>query len=53
MNINEVQFNIVNANGYYDVYADGMFFCSVDTYEEGLKEIEHYKKIIDAITVKE
>ena len=33
---------IVPEMGHYVVYIYGQFYCSVDTYEEGVKELESY-----------
>ena len=33
---------IVPEMDYYIVLIYGKFYCSVDTYEEGLKELEYY-----------
>ena len=33
---------IVPEMGHYVVYIYGGFYCSVDTYEESVKELEYY-----------
>ena len=36
-------FNIIPNNGHYDVYIDGMFYCSADSMAEVAKEIENWE----------
>lgn len=38
-------FVILPNRGHYEVYLNGEFYCSADTYLEAVKEIESYKKI--------
>lgn len=37
---NLVDFKIVRNAGHYDIYIDGDFYCSADTYNEAVKEVE-------------
>lgn len=37
-------YNIVHVNGHYEVYLDGKFLCSADTYMEAVKELEKERK---------
>ena len=34
------EIKIIHSNGYYEVYIDGKFYCSVDSVIEAAKEIE-------------
>lgn len=36
-------FNITPNNGHYDIYINGVFYCSADTVPEAAKEIEEYE----------
>ena len=45
----EMKYKIVDVYGHYEVYINGNFYCSVDTYTEAIREIENYEK--EAVTV--
>lgn len=30
-------------HGHYDLYINGTFYCSADTYTEAVRELEHYQ----------
>ena len=34
------QYEIIAVRGHYEVYLNGQFFCSADTFMEAAKEIE-------------
>lgn len=34
------QYQIIAIRGHYEVYLNGKFFCSADTFMEAVKEIE-------------
>ena len=34
-----MSYRIVNNNGHYDVYIEGEFYCSADTMEEAVREL--------------
>lgn len=34
------QYKIIAIRGHYEVYLNGKFFCSADTYGEAKREIE-------------
>lgn len=34
------QYKIIAVRGHYEVYFKGKFFCSADSYNEAVKEIE-------------
>lgn len=34
------QYKIIATHGHYEVFVDGHFFCSADTYQEAVREIE-------------
>lgn len=36
-------FEIRHERGHYEVYINGVFYCSADTYGEAANEIETYK----------
>ena len=36
----EHTFKIKQAHGHYEIYCNGEFYCSADTYGEAEKEIE-------------
>lgn len=38
-------FKVVHEHGHYAVYKDDHFYCSADTVEEALKDIETYEKL--------
>ena len=40
----QVQYKIIFVRGHYEVYFKGSFFCSTDTYEQAVKEIEKEMK---------
>ena len=33
------QYEIISQRGHYDVYRNGEFFCSADSYGEAIREI--------------
>ena len=35
-----MNFKIVHSVGHYDIYLDGDFYCSADTYSEAVDEVE-------------
>lgn len=35
-------YQIIHKHGHYEVYINGNFFCSADTWNEAVKEIEDY-----------
>lgn len=35
-----MEFEIITRHGHYEVYHNGEFYCSADTYGEALKEID-------------
>ena len=37
---NNMPAEIISAHGHYEVYINGNFCCSADTYAEAVKEIE-------------
>jgi hypothetical protein len=37
-------YDIIRSNGHYEVYVNGKFFCSADSYVEAVKEIENEKE---------
>lgn len=38
------EIKIIPANGHYEVYINGMFYCSADTVIEAAKEIENKER---------
>lgn len=40
MLVSECEYDIVANHGHYDVYIEGEFFCSADTFTEAMREIE-------------
>lgn len=34
------QYKIISVRGHYEVFVNGKFFCSADTYQEAVREIE-------------
>ena len=40
-------YEIKHANGYYELYVDGKFYCSADTLTEAAREIDsiRYQKL--------
>lgn len=40
-------YEIKNNNGHYELYVNGTFYCSADTFTEAAKEIDSliYKKV--------
>ena len=36
---------IIPINGHYEVYINGEFYCSADTYEEAEREIENGNRV--------
>ena len=37
-------FEIRHERGHYEVYINGVFYCSADTYSEANREIDTYAK---------
>ena len=37
-------YKIIPIQGHYEVYINGHFYCSTDTWTEAAKEIEEYKE---------
>ena len=37
-------YNIIHVNGHYEVYINGIFYCSADTINAAAKEIEEYEE---------
>ena len=35
-----LEYKIIATRGHYEVYLNGKFYCSADTYHEAEKEIE-------------
>ena len=35
-----IDIRVVNNAGHYDVYLEGAFYCSADTYSEAIDEVE-------------
>lgn len=40
----EENYDITFACGHYEVYIDGKFYCSTDSAQEAVKEVEEYEK---------
>jgi hypothetical protein len=40
------EIKIVPANGHYEVYINGTFYCSAETLIEAIKEIESHDNLI-------
>lgn len=40
----EEQYKIIDKYGHYEVYRNGKFYCSADTYGEALREIEEEER---------
>lgn len=38
------EYKIIAVRGHYEVYHNGKFWCSADTYNEAVKEIEEVVK---------
>lgn len=36
----QIQYEIISVRGHYEVYRNGEFYCSADTYGEAQREIE-------------
>ena len=45
MCIGNAEYDVIATRGHYEVYCDGKFFCSADTFMEAVKEIEDEKNI--------
>ena len=39
-----MSYNIIPYYGHYQVYINGKFFCSADTFSEAAKEVENFFK---------
>lgn len=37
-------YEVIRSNGHYEVFVNGKFFCSADSYVEAVKEIENEKE---------
>lgn len=35
-----MNYDIVHTNGHYEIYFNGQFYCSADTFDEAVKEVE-------------
>lgn len=44
-----MKYEIIDVRGHYEIYINGNFYCSVDTYTEAIREIENYEK--EAVTI--
>lgn len=40
-----MNWKIVHKKDHYNVYINGKFYCSADTFEEAVKELEEYETI--------
>lgn len=38
------QYKIISVRGHYEVFIDGKFFCSTDSYQEAVREIEKERR---------
>ena len=41
-----MNWKIVHNKDHYNVYINGKFYCSADTFEEAVKELEEYEVAI-------
>ena len=41
----KMNWKIVHNKDHYNVYINGKFYCSADTFEEAVKELEEYETI--------
>ena len=41
-----VNFEIIHVVGHYDIYLEGVFYCSADSYSEAVEEVEKALKIV-------
>ena len=39
-----MEYEIKPVDGHYEVYIDGEFYCTADTYSEAEKEVDEYYK---------
>ena len=44
MNVRELCWAIFPVRGHYELYIDGKFYCSADTWEEAYKEYQEYER---------
>ena len=40
-------YKITPVNGHYEIYINGNFYCTADTFSEAVREIEDYKREIN------
>lgn len=41
-----MDYDIVPTFGHYEIYINGKFYCSTDTYYEAVREIESYQELM-------
>ena len=41
-----MNFEIMGVDGHYEVYIEGEFYCSVDTYNEAIDEVDKYLETV-------
>lgn len=41
-----LRYKIIPVHGHYNVYINGKFYCSADTYNEAEAEIDEYEREI-------
>ncbi len=46
MLVGNAEYKIIAVRGHYEVYLNGKFFCSADTFMEAMKEIESEKGVL-------
>lgn len=39
-----MSYQIVSNKGHYEIYINGNFYCSADTYAEAIREVEDFQK---------
>ena len=37
-----MKYEIIDVRGHYEIYINGNFYCSADTYTEAIREINNY-----------
>lgn len=37
-------YQIISNRGHYEIYINGKFYCSADTYVEAVREVEDFQK---------
>lgn len=40
-----IDFEIIHVAGHYEVYINGDFYCSADTFSEAVSEVENWGEI--------